>query len=674
MRFHTLKMVHFRQFIGEHTIHFAGINEDPNVTLIWGPNGYGKTGVFRAIMFCLYGDRILEQDGFPKSDSKGLLLVNEKMIEQNLGNRITTSVELTFDHEGSLYELSRKISAIMPDKDRDPLQEPGEVYLGETDPNGNTKSPIRDSTEVDRKIAQILSKRVRDYFLFDGERMERLTRYGSDQRKEVQRGIRSLLQIDALEAAIKGLKKQERELTQRIRANASGELEKVSEELQLVNEKIENLEDELRTYEDELQIMNQRKKEIDQELEKVKGLESKQERRKFIGQELERINSEKDKNMQDIRKLLERSGAYLANPVVVELKSDLEGKISRGELPADVRGIFIDHLLATKTCICERSLEEHSSHREALLRYKQQKIGLGMDAAYRLFPKLTILAAKNDDISNRFDTEKHSYISLRQQEEESKKELERLNEELKDIPEASDFGTELRQIERDHEETSKKITEDTYKLERERESREKLQEKEKALSQKDEVAKRYDAQRVEVQKAITTLEDIQSTYETNVKDELSKAATKIFCKLADQSTLKSLAMIKIDEDFQLDVLNNTGRGMLSQISSGQRQIVSLSYICALIQLGSKMEIPLLMDTPLGRLSGTHRDNCLSEIPKLAIQWIMILGTDTEIQEEETSALRQSGRWGKVYEIKAQGDRESILQQADLENWVPVRGK
>ena len=151
MRFHTLKIVNFRQFIGEHTIHFAGVNEVPNVTLIWGPNGYGKTGVFRAIMFCLYGDRILEQDGFPKSDSKGLLLVNEKMLEQNLGNRITTSVELTFDHEGSSYELSRKISAMMPDKDSDPLQEPGEVYLGETDPNGNTQRPIRDSIEVEKK-------------------------------------------------------------------------------------------------------------------------------------------------------------------------------------------------------------------------------------------------------------------------------------------------------------------------------------------------------------------------------------------------------------------------------------------------------------------------------------------------------------------------------------------
>ena len=518
-----------------------------------------------------------------------------------------------------------------------------------------------------------MSKQVRDYFLFDGERMETLTRYGSDQRKEVQRGIKSLLQIDALEAAIEGLKKQERQLTQSIRVNASGELEKVSEELQLSNEKIENFKDELQTYEDELQRMDQRKKEIDQELEKVKGLESKQERRKFIGQELERIGSEKDKNMQDIRKLLENSGAYLANPVVVELKSDLEGKISRGELPLDVRESFIDYLLATKTCICERSLEDHSSHREALIRYKQQKIEPGMDAAYRLVSKLTVLAATNDAISNKFDTEKNNFSSLNQQEEDYKKELERLIEELGDVPEASDFGTELIQIDQDYKEISNKITEGKYKLEREQEEREKLEEKEKALSQKNEIAKRYDAQRAEVQKAIAILEDIQQTYETNVKDELSKVATKIFYKLADQSTLKSLATIKIDEAFQLDVLNNTGRGMLSQISSGQRQIVSLSYICALIQLGSKMEIPLLMDTPLGRLSGTHRDNCLSEIPKLAIQWIM-LGTDTEIQEEETSALRQSGRWGKVYEIKAQGDRESILQQADLENWVPVRGK
>jgi hypothetical protein len=53
------------------------------------------------------------------------------------------------------------------------------------------------------------------------------------------------------------------------------------------------------------------------------------------------------------------------------------------------------------------------------------------------------------------------------------------------------------------------------------------------------------------------------------------------------------------------------------------------------------------------------------------QWIM-LGTDTEIQEEEAQALRNSGHWGKIYEIKPQGDRHSELVEAEVLTWKPSR--
>ena len=311
MRFHKLKLNNFRQFIGEHVIHFAGVDDEKKVTLIWGANGYGKTGIFRGIMFCLYGDRFLEQDSLPESDKKeGLLLVNEKLLEEKIGERVTAFVELTFDHNGSVFELKRTISAIMSDKDQTPIQEPGEIVLKEVNPHGNAQPPLRDLDKIEENIAQLLNRRVRDYFLFDGERMEKLTRYGTEQRREIQRGIKSLLQVDALEVAIQGLKKQERELTQKIRSSASGELEIVSEQLQRINEEIQFHEDDLRTCEDELIRMDQREKEIEQELEKIKGLEDKQERRKDLRSELATIKSEMVRNQQEIQEFLEISGGH----------------------------------------------------------------------------------------------------------------------------------------------------------------------------------------------------------------------------------------------------------------------------------------------------------------------------------------------------------------------------
>ena len=69
----TLTLTNFRQFRRKHTLRFS--HGRKNVTVVLGENGRGKTGLFRALMFCLYGDRQLSQDG-TKIDEHEVHLVN----------------------------------------------------------------------------------------------------------------------------------------------------------------------------------------------------------------------------------------------------------------------------------------------------------------------------------------------------------------------------------------------------------------------------------------------------------------------------------------------------------------------------------------------------------------------------------------------------------------------
>jgi DNA sulfur modification protein DndD len=55
--------------------------------------------------------------------------------------------------------------------------------------DGNTQ-PVQ-TTEIDAVIDSILDRRVKDYFLFDGEKIERLTRASIEQRREISAGIRN---------------------------------------------------------------------------------------------------------------------------------------------------------------------------------------------------------------------------------------------------------------------------------------------------------------------------------------------------------------------------------------------------------------------------------------------------------------------------------------------------
>jgi DNA sulfur modification protein DndD len=133
---HKLTLANFRQFKGVQTIEFAyPLHDNRNVTVIFGENGRGKTGIFRAIMFCLFGDRRLSQDG-DVHDSE-LQLVNVSALENGDGKAIETYVELEFTHLKTTYVLKRGIVG-MRSGDKI-LEEYSETRMVRTTPDGNSK-------------------------------------------------------------------------------------------------------------------------------------------------------------------------------------------------------------------------------------------------------------------------------------------------------------------------------------------------------------------------------------------------------------------------------------------------------------------------------------------------------------------------------------------------------
>ena len=100
MKLLRLRMLNFRQFYGNSEIEFskeAEINE-AHVIVIFGENGRGKTGIFRAIIFCLFNEKKLLQDGdIPVSE---IQLINNQALLENEANIVDSFVELKFSHNG----------------------------------------------------------------------------------------------------------------------------------------------------------------------------------------------------------------------------------------------------------------------------------------------------------------------------------------------------------------------------------------------------------------------------------------------------------------------------------------------------------------------------------------------------------------------------------------------
>ena len=296
-----LTLKNFRQFRGTQEIEFAAggkSRKKQNVTVIFGENGRGKTGIFRAVMFCLYGDRLLSQDG--EVEQKELQLVNKTELEESALEKkpVETFVEIHFSHKGEQFQMKRSLLGLRDGEET--LEQLQDLRLIRTKADGNAQI-YEDPHDIDAVINSILDARVREYFLFDGEKMERLTLASAEQRREVSKGIRNLLNIDSLEKAIGGMSRLRKSLDQELSKVSTGEFRQILQNIETADDQRNKLVDDIKVNEDELQKASLEKKDLDKKLEKIGEIRGLLEERRAIENDLKEKNEEKGNLLETMR-------------------------------------------------------------------------------------------------------------------------------------------------------------------------------------------------------------------------------------------------------------------------------------------------------------------------------------------------------------------------------------
>jgi DNA sulfur modification protein DndD len=114
--------------------------------------------------------------------------------------------------------------------------------------------------------------------------------------------------------------------------------------------------------------------------------------------------------------------------------------------------------------------------------------------------------------------------------------------------------------------------------------------------------------------------------------------TEMMRKLAHKDDLVS--KITIDPStYVLRILNKKGDEVQAP-SAGEREVFALSMLWGLAQI-SKRNLPVIIDTPLGRLDQSHRSSIVRSYFPQAGEQVIILSTDSEIDKTWYSAIRPS---------------------------------
>ncbi len=671
MILHKMIVENFRQFRGRQEIEFwVPSLPHHNVTVVFGENGRGKTGLFRAIMFCLFGERRLSQDGdVPREE---LQLVNVSALEADTGVPVRTSVELEFAHLGQSYRLRRAILGMQDGKRI--IEEEDEKRLFVITSDGNTQTVP--TTEIDAVIDNILDRRVKDYFLFDGEKIERLTRASIEQRREISAGIRNLLNVDALETAIRAVGRVSKALERELSNSSHEELSRLLKRLSDNEEEQTQLRGRLDSLADEMRLARQEIDKTDNELKKFNEIRHLLDRRKILEQELKEQEQLADNTLKEMHSLVCKASSLILAPTVITVFEHIERQKQKGEIPSEIRRDLIERILTDDECICGRDvLKDPAAHSHILDWQKRTSDVTTQDAALNLWRYLS-------EVRNHFSDDKDLVEKRLQQYGNVRSTIANINRSLENV--SNQIGTSERQDATKLDEHRKKLQDGIITLEanarnaqtqlerlkqEEERLRALLKEERLKVGRNDELSRRSMLAR-DTQDA---LKDVYDQFTREIKQLIGQSATELFAKLLDKEGRENLRTIVVNNDYSLQVLDRYKKPFLANISAGQRQIMSIAFIAALARAasrGGQIEIPLFMDTPFGRLSFEHRQNLINYVPTFASQWIL-LATDTEFRRQEAQLLKTSGKWGKFYILRPTLDGNTTIVEQDIDSALAI---
>lgn len=638
MKLDYIKVTNFRQFHESQTIKFARGQQD-NVTVIHGVNGAGKTSLFIALNWCLYGRSV---EGVKVIENVGELISKEAVRHTAHGETVSASVELSFLHQGQRFSVRRSVEGRKKD---DGTCEPTDLApftMQKTDSSGNTTRVLNPVGVMN----SVLPVNVREYFLFDGEKIDNFAR--PESSAEVRKAIDLVLNLLLLERGKRHLDDAAREYRKELKATTSGELKSLLQRDE--NARTDRTTKQQRIGELESEIVSARRKitEIDEKLRSSGGAKLLQEQRDQLSSDLSHRRGELQEVIVEVQAAAASGYHVIAESAIAKSVGILDEKRQRGEIPSSIRQQFIQDLLDRMECLCGRRFEADSpAHRKLSSLLESSVPGSLEDNVLSTSSDLRVLLAQVPDARKTVNRLMQTRVGLLGEIERNEAGLDDIGRKLKGLPN-EDISSLEKQRDTFHQDVnsySLQIGELKAGLGRLTES---IQEIEKAIIK----AKRAEnlnlllAKKMELaQQASDALAEIHDAFAQSEREKVEAKTREIFQQLAWKGGAH-FSDIRLGPDFNLEVIDRWGQPARPELSAGERQVLSLSFITAMSRV-SEGEAPLVMDTPFGRLSSAHRASISKYLPDLADQLVLFV-TDEELRGEARENLEH--RIGAEYNL------------------------
>lgn len=607
------------------------------VVLIGGKNGAGKSTMFEAIKLCLYGKKSMQG----KNSQKEYLDYLESRINWYSKDDESTFIKMSFSifrdnidpklAKEYKYDLIREWY-----KSGNTIKEDFSIY------QDNVLIEL-DSEFWEDFIEEIIPQGVIDLFFFDGEKIQELATGSNTELRNAIKALLNLSILPTLSNDLKGIYKKY--------------VEQGTDKDSLL--KIKNAEKELLTLEkEEEKLQNTFASKITKVNASKSKLETLEKKLKDIGGEYyeqrEKLKTDESKCRSEIQSLNNAVAEDCGELIPFLLAPKLMNRISNqldNELIINERAIATD-ILTKKKKELDSSLKSLLKNID-LTKSQEKEISStlsgftsswitdsGEESKYKLTTaQINYSIQRLSQLKKQFSKTSEDY-----------KQIESLHRRMSSIQRKIESASNDEVVINIHNEIKEQST-ILGKNQKETDDLDDLLNKKRNeinLLSKSIEKLHYSADKADDQEKnferIDLIRKVLTRFENELtKDKVSQLEDKILeCYSLIHRKSGFIARVNIDsETFDVTMFDKTQKIIpVSKLSAGEKQVYATSVLWALSKL-SGQSLPMVIDTPLGRLDSSHRNNLIENFFPNASHQVIILSTDTEIDENYFSKLEKS---------------------------------
>ncbi|HBZ83223.1 MULTISPECIES: DNA sulfur modification protein DndD [Brevibacillus] len=615
------------------------IREDQgkNIILLGGLNGAGKTTILKAIHYSLFGKRGISEEEHKKLfsnvinnvffDEGGRSCSVTLILETDNGEEWELKTQWSFDHNKRCINESREIT----------IRKPG-VKIGK-------QAHIDNIEAFNRFIDKMIPFHAAPFFIFDGEEIKDIIiRQDSSEMKEA---IHKITGLEAYKQLLSDLSSMKSSLEQNL-AKAVNQ------------EKLKNVQEELAATEQEMQTLEKRKSESIVEKNKLEALihEAKTSRNEKIA------NNSKSREVI-IKKQAQLSTQYqieteefvtlfkenvlsiILSEKIVALKKRLktehdskQRRIIQDSALVPYRN-FINQLFDTPISppLSDVQLSQIKSMGEEIWA-KENNITLEVSNIEEIHD---ITQSEYTYLMNLPVQDQHRIVSSINKIEKLSTQLSDIEQELRNAPESVDITEENQKIDtltKKLGEIDLKLRNIQAKLNRSKETKTNLLNQLTRVSDQNNDYVDLTSRLEYVDRLIKTINQYVSEMThlkaVFIKEEFASMLNQLFRKQDE------FGVIEFDiQTYSIKLYNDKLQEIsIQERSAGEMQMIASSLIWALTK-ASDLSLPMVIDTPLGRLDSYHRNHLINYYYKELSEQVIILSTDTEISQDYVDLMKNS---------------------------------